>query len=165
MSNLSKTIQDVINDQIHHEIASAYLYLSMSAQAEAMAFPGAAKWLKIQWKEELGHAMRFFEYVYARGGRVLLKGIEAPPVDFASLTDIFQHVLTHEQKVTSLIHRICDMASKDNDYATQAELQWFVKEQVEEEKSAADILRQLKVIGESGPSLLMLDHQLGARGN
>jgi ferritin len=161
---LSKGIQDAINEQIKHEISSAYLYLSMSSYCDTANLPGTAIWLRVQWHEELSHAMKLFTYVGGRGGRVILQGIERPPADFKSPLDIFQQVLDHEQKVTVMINRLYEMALKENDYATQVELQWFIKEQVEEEKTAGEILQQFKMVGDVGTALLMIDRQLGARG-
>ena len=160
---LSKGIQDAINEQITHELASAYLYLSMSASCEADNLAGIARWLRTQWEEEQTHAMKLFDYVHERGGRVVLEAIEKPPADFRTPLDVFQQVLTHEQKVTSLIHRLYEVALKENDYPTQVELQWFIKEQVEEEKNAAAIVEQLKMAKDNTSVLLMLDRQLGSR--
>ncbi len=161
---LSKPIQDALNEQIKHEINSAYVYLAMSAYCESINMPGCARWLKIQWQEELEHSMKLFDYVYARGGRVTLQAIDRPQADYASIKDVFTQVLAHEQKVTALINALFGVALKENDYATQIEVQWFIKEQVEEEKHATEILDTLKIAGESGPSLLMLDRHLGSRG-
>lgn len=161
---ISKTLQDAINDQIRHEIQSAYLYLGMSMYAQSVNLPGFAGWLRIQWQEELGHAMKFAGIVSDRGGRVTLQAIEKPPVDYKSPLEVFQQVLAHEQKITALINKLYEAALKENDYATQVELQWFIGEQVEEEKAAAGIVEQLKMVGESGTPLLMLDRQLAARG-
>jgi ferritin len=161
---LSQAVQDAINEQIKHEINSGYLYLSMSAYCESVNLSGIAAWLRVQWQEELSHAMKLFDYVGERGGRVTLQAIDRPPVNYKSPLEIFQQVLAHEQKVTSLINRLYATAVKENDYATQVELQWFISEQVEEERNVTVIVEQLKMIGESGPSMLMLDRQLGARG-
>ena len=160
---LSKGIQDAINEQIKHEVESAYLYLSMSAYCESLQYSGIATWLRVQWQEELEHAMKLFKYVHERGGRVTLQAIERPPAEFKSLLDVFQQVLAHEQKVTSLINKLYELTLKEPDYASQIELQWFIKEQVEEEKNAGDIIQQLKTVGENGTALIMLDRQLGAR--
>jgi len=160
---LSKSIQDAINEQIKHELASAYLYLSMSAYCEANNLPGMARWLRTQWEEEQTHVMKLFDYVNERGGRVVLDAIEKPPADFKAPLDIFQQVFVHEQKVTSLIHRLYEVALKENDYPTQVELQWFIKEQVEEEKNATAIVEQLKMAKDNTSVLLMLDRQLGSR--
>ena len=159
----STTMQSAINQQLKYEIDSAYLYLAMSAYCESQSLTGMAAWLRIQWQEELEHAMKLFRYVCERNGRVTLDGVEKPPVEFASPSALFTMVLDHEKKVTSAINKLYDLAVKENDHATQIELQWFVKEQVEEEKNASDVLHMLSVAGESGVSLLMLDRQLGQR--
>ena len=161
---LSKPIQDALNEQIKQEINSAYIYLAMSAYCESINMPGCARWLKVQWQEELEHSMKLFHYMYDRGGRVTLQAIDRPQADYASVKDVFTQVLAHEQKVTALINALFGVAVKENDYATQIEVQWFIKEQVEEEKHATEILDTLKIAGESGPSLIMLDRHLGSRG-
>ena len=161
---LSKTVQEAINTQIKHEFYSSYLYLSMAAYFEATSWPGLAQWMRVQSGEEMTHARKFFEYIVDRGGRVVLEAIAAPPSEFKSVHDVFQQVLVHEQEVTALINDINALAIKENDYATQAMLQWFINEQVEEEKNASLIVDQLKRIGESSNSLFMLDHRLGKRG-
>jgi len=160
---LSKTLETAINDQIKHELYSAYLYLSMSAYLEANNMPGSARWMRLQSEEETSHAMKLFDYMYDRGNCVVLQAIDQPPSEFGSVLDIFEKALEHEQKVTSLINSIYELAVKENDYPTQVELQWFITEQVEEEKSAGDIVDQLKMVGDHGPSMLMLDRALGAR--
>jgi len=160
---LSKTMQDAVNEQIKNELYSAYLYLSMSAHCEAANLPGSAHWMRLQTQEEMSHAMKLFDYVNDHGGRVVLQAIDRPPADFKSLLDIFQQVLEHEQKVTGMIHQLYDLAVKENDYATQVELQWFITEQVEEEKNASGIVEHLKLIGDHAGALFMMDRQLGAR--
>ena len=160
---LSNAVEKAINDQIKNELYSAYLYLSMSAYFEANNMPGSARWMRLRSEEEVSHAMKLFDYMGDRGSRVVLQGIEQPPAEFASTLDIFEKALAHEQKVTGLINSIYELAVKENDYPTQIELQWFITEQVEEEKSAGDIVELLKVIGDHGPSVIMVDRQLGAR--
>lgn len=160
---LSKTLEGAINDQIKNELYSAYLYLSMSAYFEANNLPGSARWMRLQSQEETSHAMKLFDYLHDRGSRVVLQAIDQPPAEFGSALDIFEKALAHEQKVTGMINNIYELAVKENDYPTQVELQWFISEQVEEEKSAGDIVEQLKIVGEHGPSLIMLDRALGAR--
>jgi ferritin len=162
---LSKVVQDTINEQIKNELYSAYLYLSMSASCEAANLHGCAHWMRVQSQEEVSHAMKFFEFVFDRGGRVVLQAIDQPPVDFKSPLDLFQQTLQHEQKVTAMINHIYDLAAKENDYATQTFVQWFITEQVEEEKNASQILEQLKVIGDQPAALFMLDSYLGKRGD
>jgi ferritin len=160
---INKTVQDAINEQIKNELYSAYLYLSMSAYFESINLPGFTNWMKVQATEEQGHAMKFFEYVFERGGRVQLKAIDQPPFEWASPMAAFQQALEHEQKVTAMIHSLYALALKENDYATQFMLQWFITEQVEEEKNAAAIIEQLKMIAAHETAILMLDHDLGKR--
>jgi ferritin len=161
---LSKTIQDAMNEQIKNELYSAYLYLSMSAYCEAANLPGFAHWMRVQAQEEEAHAMKFYDFIYERGGRVVLQAIDQPPVEFQSPLHVFEQTLEHEQKVTAMIHDLYALAVQEKDYASQAFLQWFVTEQVEEEGSATQILETLKMIGDKGQALIMLDRELGKRG-
>jgi ferritin len=161
---LNKTIQDAINEQIRREFHSSYLYLSMAAYFEASSWPGLAKWMRVQSEEEMVHAKKFFDYVVDRNGRVALGAIDAPPAEFKSVHDVFQQALAHEQEITECINNINALAMREKDYATQTLLQWFINEQVEEEKNATLIVDQLKRIGESSNALFMLDHRLGKRG-
>jgi len=161
---ISKTLVDEMNEQIMHEMYSAYFYLSMSAYAESANWQGFATWLKVQAKEELEHALKFYEHIHDRGARVLLKAIPQPPVEFKALLDVFKQVYDHEQKVTARINTIYAAAVKENDYASQVFLQWFINEQVEEEKNASQIVDALTKIGESTNGLFALDHRLGKRG-
>ena len=160
---LSKNLEAAINEQIKHEFYSAYLYLSMGAWAESNNLSGSARWLKMQAQEEQEHALKFFEYVHDRGGAVTLQAISQPPAVFTSLLDLFEQVLAHEQKVTALINRLYEVAVKENDYPTQFMLQWFVNEQVEEEKNGTAIVEQLRLVGSQPQGLFMIDRQLGAR--
>lgn len=162
---LSKTVQDAINEQIKNELYSAYLYLSMSAHFEANNLPGFARWMRLQAQEEQAHAVKFFDYVHDRGGVVKLQAIDQPPAEWKSSLAAFEQVLEHEQLVTGMIHRLYELAAKENDYATEVMLQWFITEQVEEEKNAAQIIDTLKLIDAHGTAVLMLDKQLGKRGN
>lgn len=161
---LSKAMQDALNQQINAEISSAYLYLSMSAYCAARNRPGCAHWMRVQWQEELGHAMKLFEHVNDRGGHAVFMAIPQPPAEFKSLLDLFRQVLDHEKEVTALIHRLYEMAVKENDYPVQVMLQWFINEQVEEEKNAAEIVANLQMIEERGTAVLMLDKKLAKRG-
>jgi ferritin len=161
---MSGPIQDALNNQIKLEIQSAYAYLAMGAYAESINLPGFAAWFRAQWREELGHAEKLMGIMYDRGGRVTLQGIDKPAADYSSPLEVFKQVLAHEQKVTSMINKLYEAALKENDYATQIEIQWFIKEQVEEEKNAAGIIEQLKITGDSGTPLLMMDRHLGMRG-
>jgi ferritin len=161
---IGKKMLDALNEQINAELYSAYLYRAMAAQFEADNLRGFAHWMDVQAKEEENHARKIYEFLVDRGGRVVLKAIGAPPAEWKSALAVFEDSYAHEQKVTGLINRLFEMAAKENDYPTQVELQWFVKEQVEEEKSAGDIVAMLKMVGESGTPLIMLDRQLAARG-
>jgi ferritin len=160
---INKTVQDAINEQIKNELYSAYLYLSMAAYFESLNLPGFVNWMKVQASEEQEHAMKFFDYVVERGGRVQLKAIEQPPFEWKSPLDVFEQVLEHEQKVTGMINSLYALALKENDYASQVMLHWFIAEQVEEELNAATIVEQLKMITAHETAILMLDHDLGKR--
>lgn len=160
---ISKKMQNTINGQINAELYSAYLYLSMSADFNSKNLPGFANWMKIQAQEELGHAMKLYNFIEERLGRVTLKAIEAPPTEWDSPLAALQAVLKHEQKVTGLINKLVDQAVAENDHATRGFLQWFVDEQVEEEASADAIVQQLKLIKAAPGGLFMLDKELGRR--
>ncbi|MHC4441522.1 MAG: ferritin [Planctomycetota bacterium] len=160
---ITKTVLNALNEQIQKEFASAYLYLSMATHFEHENLPGFAHWMKVQAKEEMGHGMRIFDYINDRGGRVILGAIEKPPVDFGSPIEIFQQTLDHEKKVTASINALYELAIKENDYPTQVHLQWFINEQVEEEKSADTILQQLKTVEDGKYSLIIMEHQLSKR--
>ena len=161
---LSKTMQDAFNEQIKNEFYSAYLYLSMSANFQTKGLPGFAQWLHVQFNEEQGHALKFYAYVHDRGGQVELKAIPQPASDWATSLKAFEEVLAHEEKVTAMINKLYALAVKENDYASQVMLQWFINEQVEEEKNANEIIASLKRIEAHETAVLMLDHQLGKRG-
>jgi ferritin len=161
---LSKKLQDAFNEQIKEELASAYIYLSMAAYCESTNLPGFANWMRVQSQEELEHAFKFYDFIQDRGGRVILHALEQPPTEFAGPTDVFDKALAHEQYITGRIHTLYGMAVAESDYASLGLLQWFVDEQVEEEKTASDILQMLKMIGEKGQGLIMLDRQLAQRG-
>jgi ferritin len=160
---LSKAILEAVNDQIHHELYSAYLYLSMSAYLEAVNFRGFAHWMRVQSKEEVNHAMKLFDYVNDRNGRVTFKALEQPPANFKSVQDTFEHAFEHEKKVTGMIYNLYALATNEKDYATQVALQWFITEQVEEENTAMTVVDRLKIAGDDGAALLFLDRELGAR--
>lgn len=160
---LKQTVQDALNEQIKAELESAYVYLAMSAYSESVNLRGFASWMRGQSQEELGHALKLFDFVNDRGGRVTLQALAQPPADYKSALDMMEHTLRHEQKVSGLINRLYELALKESDYPTQAHLQWFITEQVEEEKTAQEIVEQLRMIGNHTPGLLMLDRQMGQR--
>lgn len=160
----SQKLQDAIGEQVNAEMYSAYIYLSMSAYFQGQNLPGFAHWMRLQYEEEMMHALKLFDYVADRGGQVALKAIAAPPAGFGSPLEIFEKALAHEQKVTGLIHNLYKLALDEADYPTQMLLQWYVDEQVEEEKNASEAVANLQRIGDFGPGLLMLDREMGARG-
>ncbi len=162
---LSKKMQDAINEQIREELASSYIYLSMAAYCESVNLPGFAHWMRLQSQEELEHAMKFYDYINERGGRVVLQAIPEPPIEFAGPTPVFEKTLEHEQYITGRIHKLYGMATEEKDYASLGILQWFVDEQVEEEKNAGEILELLKMVGEKGQGLVMIDRHLASRGD
>ena len=161
---LSKKLQDALNEQIREELASAYIYLSMAAYLEAENLPGFAHWMKVQSQEEMNHAMKFYAHVNERGGRVLLQAIPEPPAEFEGPLDVFQQALDHERYISSCIVDLYKLAQQEGEYASYSLLQWFVEEQVEEEDSATEIVEMLKLVGEKGQALIMLDRQLASRG-
>ena len=160
---ISKTLETALSRQVNRELYSAYLYLAMSSYFETVSLKGFAKWMRLQAKEEQVHAMKIYDYVVARGGKVTLQDIEAPKSKWASAGKVFEETFAHEQKVTSMINGLVDIAMKENDHATFEMLQWFVKEQVEEEEHAGDILNQIKLVGDVPGHLFWLDHQMGKR--
>ena len=162
---ISKAMQDAINDQINKELFSSYLYLAMAAYFEDKNLPGFAKWMRVQEGEEREHAMKFYDFMVDRGGRVGLKAIEAPAAEWKSNLELFKEVAAHDAKVTASIHALYELALKEKDYPAQVLLQWFITEQVEEEKNAAEIIANLQMIEERGTAVLMLDHRLGKRGS
>ena len=162
---LSKAIQDAINEQIKNELYSAHQYLSMSAYCESVNLPGFAHWMLAQAQEEREHAMKFYNFLLTRKGRVILQAIEQPVVEFGSPLEVFEQALEQEQQVTAQINELYGLTTSENDYATQAFLQWFLTEQVEEEKNVGDVLETLNMIGDEGEALFLFDRELGKRGN
>lgn len=156
-------MEEAFNVQIANEFYSAHLYLSMSAYSESINLPGFAHWMKLQSEEERAHALRLLDYVHARAGRAELCEIKKPPAQFRSAQEMFEQALAHEQEVTQDIHRIYKQAQEAADYASETELQWFIREQVEEEKTAADIVAQLEMVGDQPTALLMMDRYLASR--
>jgi ferritin len=160
---LKKSVQDAINEQIKNEFDSAYLYLAMAAHFESVNLPGFAHWMKLQHQEETAHGMKFFNYIIEREGTVMLKKIDAPQLKFDTPLDVFKQVLKHEQKVTKSINELYELALKEKDYPSQIMLQWFIQEQLEEEKNANNIIIQLEMIGDAPAGMLIFDRQLAAR--
>lgn len=160
---LNLKVQEAINQQIALEFSSEFVYLSMAAHFEHENLPGFANWMRIQSGEEHQHAMKLFNFINDRAGRVTLQALPQPPVEFGSVLEVMQTALGHEEKVTASINNLYGVALKEGDYSTQVMLQWFINEQVEEEKNATAIVEQLKRIGDDGPALIMLDREMAAR--
>ena len=160
---ISKKVEKAINDQINAELWSAYMYLSMSAYFENEGFAGFANWMRVQFEEEKMHALKFFDYVNERGGKIELQPIDKVPHTWKDAADAFRETYKHEQIVTALIYGVMDVAIAEKDYATQSFLKWFIDEQVEEEASASDILTRIEMINGNGNGLFMLDRELLAR--
>ncbi len=161
---LNKKIQDAFNDQINAELFSSYLYLAMAAHFEDTSMKGMARWMKLQAKEEMEHAMKFVDFIAERGGRVVYKGIETPQAEWNSPLEIFKAAYEHELYISKRINDLMDLTLPEKDFASQVFLQWFVKEQVEEEANADEIVKKLEMIGESKNGMYMLDRELGKRG-
>ena len=160
---LGTAVESAMNEQIGNELFSAYQYLSMAAYCESENLPGFAQWMRTQSREETEHAMKFYDFILERNGRVVLQGIDGPVVDFGSPLEVFEQALEHERKVTAMINDLYGLAVRENDYASQTFLQWFVTEQVEEEKNAGDVVENLKMVGDKSEALFLLDRELGRR--
>jgi ferritin len=152
-----------LNKQINKEIYSAYLYMSMSAYSQYTGLKGFANWFMVQYNEEMEHAMKIYTYVNDQGEQVKLMAIDEPPVEFDSPLDMFEKTLDHEKFITKSINELVDIAIAEKDHATVIFLQWFVTEQIEEEGNDNDIINQLKLVGDNGNGLIMLDRELGSR--
>jgi ferritin len=160
---MNERIRNALNEQINAELYSSYLYLSMASYFKRLNLEGFARWMEIQALEEMTHAMKFFDFVNNRGGKVDLKAIAGPPTSWDSPLLAFQAVYEHEVKVTGLIYNLADIASEERDHATGNLLQWFLTEQVEEESSADAVVQKLKLIGSEGGNLYLLDQELSQR--
>lgn len=160
---ISERMQQALNDQLVAELYSGYLYLSMAAYFASENLPGFANWMRIQRLEEITHAMKFYDFVISRGGRVTLKAIEQPITEWESPLAAFEHVAEHERKVTGLIHGLVDLAAEEKDHATSSFLSWFVDEQVEEEESADEVVQKLRRMKEIPGGIFMFDNEMGQR--
>ena len=160
---LSKKVSSALNKQLNNEIYSAYLYLSMSSYSGSIGLKGTANWFMVQYQEEMVHAMKIYNFLGSRGEHTELAAIAAPPSEFKNLLDMFQQTLKHEQFITASINELTDLALVEKDHATHIFLQWFVTEQIEEEENDRDIIGKLKLIGDNGQGLLMLDAELATR--
>ncbi|NLX19707.1 MAG: ferritin [Desulfobulbus sp.] len=160
---LNEKMLNAINKQINAEMYSAYLYLSMEAHFQSISLKGFANWMRAQAQEEMMHAMKFYDYVYERGGTVTLEAIDKPETTWESPLAVFEAVLEHEKHVTRLINDLVDLAIQEKDHASNIFLQWFVTEQVEEEASASEVIDKLKLIEGTRAGLFMVDGELGKR--
>jgi ferritin len=156
-------VRDAMGEQIKHELYAAYLYLSMAGSFEVANLTGFAHWMRQQSREELEHALKVFDFLLDRGEHPELRSIEAPPYAFRSPLDTFEQALEHEKEVTGRINALYELAVREGDLPAQVMLHWFVSEQVEEEKSATEIVERLRMAGEDSAALLLLDSELGER--
>jgi ferritin len=163
MQMINQKVERALNAQMNKEFYSSYLYLSMAAHFESLNLKGLGHWMRIQSQEEYGHAMKFFGHLIEREGKVTLPNIDSPPFKWESPERVFRDAYEHEKKVTKSIHDLLELAKAEKDHAAELFLQWFVKEQVEEEASANEITQKLHMIGGNGAALLMLDSELGKR--
>lgn len=160
---LSEKMTDALNNQLNKEIYSAYLYMSMSAYSSYSGLKGFANWFMVQYQEEMVHAMKIYDYIDNQGQQVKLVAINQPPTEFESPLDMFEKTLKHEQFVTKSINDLVDLAISEKDHATNIFLQWFVTEQIEEEGNDNEIISRLRIVGDNGNGLLMVDKELSAR--
>ena len=160
---INQVMQDGINEQINDELYSSYVYLAMSAYCEQQNFTGCAQWLRLQSQEEHGHALRLFDYLLAREGQVALKAIAQPQAEYQSLLDVFSAALEHEQEVSQRIDALYELAFQEKAFSALVELEWFITEQTEEEKTIREIVHKFKLVGDDPASLLELDRELKQR--
>ncbi len=159
----SKKMEEALNEQLNAELFSAYLYLAMTAYFESRSLLGFANWMRIQAREELMHAMKFYDYINDRNGRVVLKAVGTPTKEWKSPLAVFEAAYEHEEKITELINNLMNVAIKEGDHATQIFLQWFVTEQVEELANSNAVIEKLKLVENSANGLFLIDHELSAR--
>ena len=160
---LTEKVQNALNDQFNAELYSSYLYLSMHAYFKSINLDGFANWMYQQAKEELLHAMKFYNFINQRGGRAKTAAVAEPPSEWDSPLAVFEETYSHEQKVTGLIDDLVEIANEAHDHATQIFLQWFVTEQVEEEESASGVLEQLKLMQGHAGGIFMINRELEKR--
>lgn len=158
-----KKMLTALNEQIKHELDSAYIYLAMVAYFESENLSGMAHWMRLQGQEEVAHAMKIFDFIHDRGGQVELHALDKPGATLKSPLDVFQQALQHERKISGLIHQLYELATEEKDYPAQVMLQWFIEEQVEEEKNAGEAVEKLKLAQDNDAALLFIDQQMGQR--
>jgi ferritin len=160
---MNKKIEQAFNDHLNAELFSSYLYLAMANCFTAKNLDGMAGWMRLQAEEERGHGMKFLDFIHQRGGRVLLQQINQPQLDWATPLEAFQDAYNHELEISKRIGALVDLATKENDHAAVNFLQWFVAEQVEEEATVAGWVDKMRLVGEDGRALLMVDADLASR--
>jgi ferritin len=160
---LKPKIQDALNEHLNEELFSAYLYMSMASYFEAKNLSGMAQWMKTQVQEELMHGVKFFDFVHDRGGQAILAQIAAPKSNWDSPINAFEEAYAHECHISSRINKLVDLAIAESDHALNTFLQWFVNEQVEEEATVEAIVDKLRMVGDNGVAMFMLDAELGKR--
>ena len=160
---MSQRVQDAINGQIHAEMSASYAYLAMSAWCDRNSFSGSAAWLRLQSQEEYGHAMRLLDFMLARHARVELKHLDQPRIEYGSLVEVFETAFEQEQAVSAQIDAIYELAFKEKAYPAVVQLEWFLTEQVEEEKTCREVVAKLRMVGDDPASLLEIDRELGGR--
>jgi ferritin len=162
---MNETVLSALNEQINMEMYAFTTYLSMAAYFEAESLTGFSAWMRHHAEEEMVHAMKLYDFVHRRRGRVTLQALAAPPITWASPLAVFEDALHHEQNVTASINALLDLAAKEHDHATASFLKWFVDEQVEEEEVVDNALQKLRRVNDFAPALYMLDRELGKGGN
>jgi ferritin len=160
---INKKINEAFNEQINEEIFSSYLYLSMATYFDNMGMTGFSHWFRLQAQEEMFHAMKFYHHIVERGGRVILKAIQEPEINWESTLNAFEAALKHEEHISACINDLMDLSMNEKDYASRSLLQWFVDEQVEEEASVTEIIDKLNLAGKQGHMVYMIDRELSAR--
>jgi ferritin len=155
-----KNVEKILNTQVEKESYSSHLYLSMASWAETAGYEGIAQWLYVQAEEERLHMLKFIHYVNERGGKAVITAIKVPPATFKDVTEVFQSVLKHEQFITASINEIVAVCNLEKDFTTLNFVQWFVAEQIQEEKSARAIIDKLKLLGKQ--NLYLLDKDIMA---
>lgn len=159
----SKKMEKGLSEQVDKEFYSALLYLSMSGYFESENLPGFATWMRLQYQEELAHALRLFDFILRNGGRPTLGALKKPSADFKGPHAVMAAALKHEKAITTSINKLYELAVAEKDWPTQVELQWFITEQTEEEQTVGEIVAQLEMVGNDGPALLMMDRDMSGR--
>jgi ferritin len=160
---IPEKLKAALDEHISAEIGAAYLYLAMSADFESKAYKGFGRWMRVQFQEEMAHALKFVDYMLLRGSTIDWKDAKAPATSFGTPLEAFEKTLAHEKDVTARIHRLYHLAMAQNDVATQIFLQWFVTEQVEEEARVSEIVEKVRLTADRPGSFLYLDKELGKR--